>query len=293
MRSGIFTRLLMFCTSFAYSSFVCAEINITDDAGTKHVLLEPTKRIVSLMPHATELLFEIGAGDLVVGAVEYSDFPEAAKKIPRVGGYSALNIEAILALQPDMILAWPEGNRGRELEKLKDLQLPIFVSDPRDFADIVRAMSHFGIITGRQQGAEQAIDRFNQQYQRLKKDYSTQKPLQVFYQVWNAPLMSQNGDTFISRAIELCGGKNIFADLPMTNPQVSIEAILTQNPDVIVASGMGESRPEWLDDWRQYRTLKAVRNNHLVHIPPALLQRPTSRLLQGTSLLCEALQNAR
>ena len=288
MKLWIYTALFMACAQIA-----SAEIRITDDMGTKHVFVAPKKRIVSLMPHTTELLFEIGAGDLVVGAVKYSDFPEAAKKIPRVGGYSALNIEAILALQPDVILAWPEGNRGRELDKLKDLQLPIFVSDPRNFSDIVRAMSDLGIITGRQEGAEQAIARFDQQYQKLKKNYSTQKQLQVFYQVWNAPLMSQNRDTFISRAIELCGGRNIFADLPMVNPQVSIEAILTQNPDVIVASGMGEARPEWLDDWRQYKTLKAVENNHLVHIPPELLQRPTSRLLQGTELLCEALQNAR
>lgn len=288
MKRWVLTSILVFLTSFSF-----AEIRITDDAGSEHILSDTKKRLVSLMPHSTELLFEIGAGDLIVGAVEYSDFPEAAKSIPRVGGYSALNIEAILALQPDMILAWPEGNRGRELEKLKDLNLPLFVSDPRDFHDIARAMAYLGTITGRRQGAQQAIERFNQRYQKLKKDYSSQKPLQVFYQVWNAPLMSQNGDTFISRAIELCGGKNIFADLPMANPQVSIEAILTENPDVIVASGMGQARPEWLDDWRQYKTLQAVQNNHLVHIPPELLQRPTSRLLQGTEILCEALQSAR
>lgn len=270
-----------------------AQIQLVDDAGHEHTLKQPAIRLVSLIPHATELMFEIGAGDLLVGAVEYSDYPAAAQKIPRVGGYSALNIEAILAAQPDMILAWPEGNRGRELHKLRDLNLPIFVTDPRTFDDIARVMGVFGQLTGRLASSEQAIARFQKSYGNLKQQYSEERPLRVFYQIWNAPLMTQNGNTFISRAIEVCGGQNIFADLPMSNPQISIEAVLTADPDVIVASGMGEARPEWLDDWRKFEQLKAVQNKHLVHIPPELLQRPTSRLLQGTELLCKALQQAR
>jgi iron complex transport system substrate-binding protein len=106
-------------------------------------------------------------------------------------------------------------------------------------------------------------------------------------------LMTQNGNTFISRAIELCGGNNIFSDLPMTNPQVSIESILVQNPQVIVASGMGQARPEWLDEWRQYTNLQAVKKNHLFHILPELFQRPTSRFLIGTEQLCQAMAQAR
>ena len=268
-------------------------VSVTDDAGIKHVLTIPAQRVVSLMPHATELLFEVGAGDLIVGAVQYSDYPEAAKAIPRVGGYSALNIEAIVAARPDVIIAWPEGNRGRELEKLKALNLPLFISEPKDFPDIIRALGQLGALTGHDADAKAAIEKFEGKYQQLKSQFSEKEPVSVFYQVWNAPLMSQNGDTFISRAIELCGGRNIFGALPMTNPQVSIEAILVENPDVIVASGMGKARPEWLDDWRQYKTLEAVKRGHLVHIPPALFQRPTSRFLAGTEQLCHAIDRAR
>jgi iron complex transport system substrate-binding protein len=134
---------------------------------------------------------------------------------------------------------------------------------------------------------------FNTKLEFLRKQYSKQEKVSVFYQVWNAPLMTQNGNTFISRAIETCGGVNIFADLPMTNPQVSIESILVQDPQVIVASGMGQARPEWLDDWRQYKTLQAVQKNQLFHILPELFQRPTSRFLLGTEQLCEAMQLAR
>lgn len=273
-------------------------ITVVDDDGIEHVFEQPVKRIVSLMPHATELLFEVGAGDQVVGAVKYSDYPEAAKSIPRVGGYSALNIEAIVALQPELLIAWPEGNRNRELDRLKALGLPIFVSNPREFKDIANALTLYGKITGKEPQAEKALSAFNKKLNYLRSTYSIEEnneleKVSVFYQVWDSPLMTQNGNTFISRAIEICGGENIFADLPMTNPQVSIESILVQDPQVIVASGMGQARPEWLDDWRQYKTLQSVQKNQLYHILPELFQRPTSRFLVGTEQLCKAMQNAR
>ncbi|MFT4776083.1 MAG: iron complex transport system substrate-binding protein [Oleispira sp.] len=275
------------------SSTSNSTIKVIDDEGIEHNFDQPVKRIVSLMPHATELLFEVGAGEHIVGAVQYSDYPEAAKNIPRVGGYSALNIEAIVALQPDLLIAWPEGNRSRELERLKALGLPILVSDPRTFENIANALAVYGKITGKNSQAAMALAAFNEKLTYLRDTYSQQETISVFYQVWNAPLMTQNGNTFISRAIELCGGNNIFSDLPMTNPQVSIESILVQNPQVIVASGMGQARPEWLDEWRQYTTLQAVKKDHLFHILPELFQRPTSRFLIGTEQLCQAMAQAR
>jgi iron complex transport system substrate-binding protein len=278
----------------AYASNVeHSKIIVVDDDDIEHVFDQPLKRIVSLMPHATELLFEVGAGESIVGAVQYSDYPEAAKSIPRVGGYSALNIEAIVALEPDLLIAWPEGNRNRELDRLKALGLPILVSDPREFKDIANALFVYGKITGKDKQAAVAIDAFNKKLTYLRTTYSHQEKVSVFYQVWNAPLMTQNGNTFISHAIEVCGGVNIFAELPMTNPQVSIESILVQNPKIIVASGMGQARPEWLDDWRQYTTLQAVEHNQLYHIAPELFQRPSSRFLLGTEQLCAAIQKAR
>lgn len=288
-----------FITNLALiNSLHASEITVMDDDGVEHVFDQPVMRIVSLMPHATELLFEVGAGDQVVGAVQYSDYPEAAKNIPRVGGYSSLNIEAIVALKPDLLIAWPEGNRNRELDRLKALGLPILVSDPREFNDIAKALTLYGKVTGKEAEAKVAVQGFNRKLNFLRNTYSidehsTEEKVSVFYQVWNAPLMTQNGNTFISRAIEVCGGVNIFSDLPMTNPQVSIESILVQNPQVIVASGMGQSRPEWLDDWRQYKTLQAVQNDQLYHILPELFQRPTSRFLVGTQQLCEAMEAAR
>lgn len=289
----IFSFVLTLLGVFLSINVCASSISIIDDEGIEHTFDQPLQRIVSLMPHATELLFEVGAGDHVVGAVQYSDYPEAAKRIPRVGGYSALNIEAIVALKPDLLIAWPEGNRNRELDRLKALGLPILVSDPREFKDIANALFIYGKITDNNEQAAKAIETFNKKLTYLRNTYSEQEKVSVFYQVWNAPLMTQNGNTFISRAIEVCGGINIFSDLPMTNPQVSIESILIQDPQVIVASGMGQARPEWLDDWRQYKTLQAVEANQLYHIAPELFQRPTVRFLLGTEQLCEAMQKAR
>jgi len=266
---------------------------LIDDAGVSHTFSQPVTRIVSLMPHGTELMFEVGAGDLLVGAVQYSDYPQAAQKIPRVGGYSGLNIEAIAALNPDLLLSWPDGNAARELQRLKQLGFRLFASDPVGYDNIANNLRRFGKLTGREAQANQVARRFMAEVNALQQQYSQRPALSVFYQVWYQPLMTQNKDTFISKAIELCGGRNIFADLSIRAPQVSMESVLVANPDVIVASGMGEARPEWLDDWRDYPHLKAVQSGSLFHIHPDYFHRPTSRFLVGTRLLCEKMEATR
>ncbi|WP_419813052.1 cobalamin-binding protein [Bacterioplanoides sp.] len=270
-----------------------AEFILTDDAGVEHTFDKPVTRIVSLMPHGTELMFEVGAGDLIVGAVKYSDYPEAAKKIPRIGGYSGLNIEAIAALQPDVVLSWPDGNTTRELHRLQQLGFTLFASDPVTYEEIADNLRKFGKMTGLERQGNQAADLFMQEVTHLRDTYSHQTPVSVFYQVWHEPLMTQNGQTFISKAIELCGGKNIYAELEIRAPQISKESVLVSDPDAIVASGMGESRPEWLDGWRQYPHLKSVKSGSLFHIHPEFFQRPTSRFLVGTKELCEKLAISR
>tara|TARA_B100001109_G_scaffold130598_1_gene106224 strand:- start:80469 stop:81356 length:888 start_codon:yes stop_codon:yes gene_type:complete len=270
-----------------------ADIRVVDDAGVAHVLSKPAQRIVTLMPHASELLFAVGAGAQIVGAVDYSDYPAGARDIPRVGGYSGLNIEAIMALNPDLIIAWPEGNNSRDLARLEQLGFELYASGPQTFDDIVTNLASLGRISGHAQQGKQAADDFRQTTAALKARYQHKTRLSVFYQVWHEPLLTQNGSTFISRAIELCGGRNIFADLAIAAPQVSIEAVLAKNPQVIVASGMGESRPEWLDGWRRYKEISAVRTDSLYHIHPDIFHRPTPRFLQGTRILCEDMEKTR
>ena len=281
------------CLTLLFFAASVQALTLTDDAGQPFMLQKPAQRIITLTPHATELMFAVGAGQQVVGAVDYSDYPADAEKIPRVGGYSGLNIEAILALQPDVIIYWPEGNPAREIQRLQQLKMPLYASDPNSFADIVSSLERYGEISGNTAKGQQAAAQFRQRLNALQQRYSGVRTLRVFYQVWHQPLVTQSGDTFISRVLELCGGENIFANLPIRSPQISEEAVLAENPDVIIASGMGEARPEWLDHWRRYAQLKAVKNNHLYHVHPDILHRPTPRLLDGAEQVCRILEQVR
>lgn len=278
-------KLLLGCLSFCVVSSACA-IELRDYLGNQAPLSPPAQRIVTLVPHAAELLFSIGAGDTLVGAVEYTDFPEAAQQIPQVGNYAGLNIEAIVALQPDVIIYWPEGNPARDIERLKQLKMPLFASDPNTFVEIADDIKRFGALTGHGDSSEKVATEFLKKVDELRRANQGKQRVRVFYQVWNQPLLSQNGDTFISRVINLCGGDNIFADLPIKSPQISIEAVLSADPDIILAGANEGQRPEWLDAWQQYDDLSAVKNKQLKTVDADVIHRPTLRLLKAATQVC-------
>ena len=281
-----FLAITLFCPAHA-------DITVRDDTGQVLHFSQAPKRIVSLAPHATELLFEIGAGNRIVGAVAYSDYPEAAKRIPRIGDYQALDMEAIAALRPDVIVAWPSGNTPAQIEKLKQLGLPIFLSEPKRLADISNAMQRLGALTGNSAAAQQTIARFTRQYTALHNAYAGRAPVRMFYQIWNQPIITVSGEQIFGDAIRLCGGENIFAVQPTLTTAVSVEAVLQADPEVIIASGMGAQRPVWLDDWKRWPRLTATRNRQLHFIPADWVSRPTSRLLLGTERLCKLLDGVR
>lgn len=253
-----------------------APIDIVDDQGQALRLAQPARRIVSLAPHITELLYAAGAGDRLVGAVQYSDYPEAAKKLPRVGGYSAVDMEQVIALKPDLVVAWKSGNRNAHLDKLRALGVPVFINEPRRIDDVAKSLAQFGRLAGTGAAGEAAAKAFRARHAALAARYSGRPKLRLFYEAWNRPLMTINGEHLISDVIRLCGGDNVFAKLPMLAPTVDVESVLATQPEVIVASGMGEGRPEWLDDWRQWTRLPAVARGNLFFIPPDLIQRLTA-----------------
>ncbi len=252
-----------------------------------------TLRIVSLAPHLTEMLFEIGAGEQLVGTVNYSNYPQAATEIPQVGGYNRLDLEAILARQPDLIVGWESGNHPAELERLQQLGFELLITEPRRLEDVAKVMERLGKRLGREAVAQQRADHYREQLRQLRERYRQASPISVFYQVWNRPLLTVNGEQIISHVIELCGGENVFADLNGLSPQIGVEAVLERNPQVILASGMDASRPEWLDGWGRYRTLQAVQRGNLYHVEPDILQRHGPRLVLGAAEVCKALQHAR
>jgi iron complex transport system substrate-binding protein len=269
------------------------DIVLQDDTGATVRLSAPARRIVSLAPHATENLYAAGAGDRLVGVVEYSDFPEAAKRVRQVGDFARPDLESIAALKPDLVVIWQSGNISGVLQRLAGLGLTVYQTQPDRLDDIPSNIEKLGRLTGSEGVSKRAATEFRQRLTRLRVRYSQQPPVKVFYQTWHKPLMSVGGNQVISEVIRLCGGDNIFAGLNSKAPNVSLEAVLAANPEAIIASGMGYETPIGLNEWRKWKQLKAVARGNLFHVPADLMQRPTPRLLDGAELLCRDLESVR
>ncbi|WP_455211382.1 cobalamin-binding protein [Kaarinaea lacus] len=272
---------------------VRAEVHVTDDTGQSIRLPHTAQRIVSLAPHITELLYEIGAGENIVGTVEYSDFPQAAKSIRRIGRHNALDLETIVMLKPDIVIAWQSGNPVHHVEKIVDLGIPVYFSEPLQLMDVASTLQRFGRLTGKFDNAQQAQQRFIQRYEQLRGYYQHKPKVRVFYEIWNQPMMSVNGKHIINEVIQLCGGENVFASLAPLTPTVDIESVLQANPEVIIASGVGDAAPPWLGEWDEWPQVAAVKSGHVYHINPDYIHRQTSRILIGAESVCVFLDKAR
>jgi iron complex transport system substrate-binding protein len=279
--------------SFLPLTVARAEVVVKDDEGRTVRLAAPARRVVSLAPHATENLFAAGAGARVVGVVEYSDFPAAAAALPRIGGYSRLDLERILALSPDLIVAWKSGNPKAQIDHLEAAGLKVYFSQPNHIEDVASELERFGVLTGAEATGHAAAAGFRERLADLRRRWSGRPPVRVFYQVWHRPITTVGGKQIISDVIHSCGGINVFSALGPMAPVVSEEAVLAAEPEVIIVGGMGAEHPEWLDPWRKWPKMTPVARENLFSIPPDLLQRHTPRLLEGAERLCAALETAR
>ncbi|HET8800005.1 MAG TPA: cobalamin-binding protein [Marinobacter sp.] len=263
------------------------------DALEREVCLDgAARRIVSLSPGATELLFSASAGNRVVAVSAWSDFPPEAMELPQVGDANRLDLEAIVSLAPDLVVAWVDGNSRSQLERLSDLGIPVFWLAPRTFGDIARAVEDLALLTGQPAVGKARAESFREGVARLEARYAGAPPVRVFYQIWDRPLMTVNREELISKAIALCGGINVFGELPRLVPRISTEAVLAANPEAIITAGQS-GNSQWLEGWKQFPELTAVAAGNLFLEPPDLLARPTLRMLDGTRHLCQTLEQAR
>jgi iron complex transport system substrate-binding protein len=265
---------------------------VRDALNQKVCLAEPAQRIVSLSPGATELLFSAGAGEKVVAVSAWSDYPPEAENLPQVGDSNRLDLEAIVSLAPDLVVAWVDGNSRSQLERLSDLGISVFWLAPRTFDDIAAAVSDLALLTGSLDLGNERAEAFRAEIVKLKAQYADARPVKVFYQIWDQPLMTVNRDELISKAITLCGGVNVFGGLPRLVPRISREAVLEANPEVIITAGSSDDR-QWLEAWREFPGLAAVAAGNLFLEPPDLLARPTLRMADGARHLCQTLEQAR
>ncbi|MDI5889671.1 cobalamin-binding protein [Halomonas rhizosphaerae] len=269
------------------------EVCAIDDTDREVCLAASAERIVALSPGATELLFAAGAGERLVAVVDHSDYPPEAKKLPSVGNHDRLDLERLVALQPDLVIGWVTGNPAEQVERLEGLRVPVFRIEPRTFEGIASALERLSRLAGSEPQGRLAAERFRQELAELAARHADAPPVTVLYQVWDSPLMTVNDEHLIGKVVTLCGGVNVFGGLSRLVPRIDEEAVLAADPEVILAGGRGEENRSWLDAWKRFPELTAVARDNLFFVPPSLLQRPTLRLLEGSRLLCERLEVAR
>lgn len=270
-----------------------AEINLADDTGRTLVLAQPARRVISLAPHMTELMFAAGAGSQVVGTVEYSNYPEAAKAIPRIGDSALLDLERIVALKPDLILVWEHGNAQRQLDKLLNLGIPVFYNQSDRLPQVARSVEKLGRLAGTEAIASKVAGTFVAREAELRERYAARPPVRVFYQIWERPLMTVNNDHLISDVIRLCGGQNVMGELRQLVPVISTEAVLEADPEVIAGATAEPKMRGNLDNWKAWPHVLAVKRDNLFVIHADLISRATPRVLDGVQQMCENLDKAR
>jgi len=268
-----------------------AAITVKDDAGLTVTVARPALRVVSMAPSVTELLFAAGGGSQIVGAVNYSDYPEAAKRIPRIGSNREIDMELLISLKPDLIVAWRHNSSERQIEMVRRLGVPVFQSDPQTLDGIPDAVLRLGQLLGTDAAAKATATQLREQLAGLRTKYANRSPVRTFYQVWDRPLYTLSGKHILTDAMKLCGGENIFDKLTVTAPIVSIESVLQANPEAIIATA--EKNYGGVELWKPYGTLAAVRGNNLFTLDGHLLNRAGPRMVQGTAAMCEVLEQAR
>ena len=266
-------------------------VTVRDDGGNTVTLDRPAMRVISMAPHVTETLFAAGGGSRIVGTVNYSDYPEAAKSIPRIGSNREIDLERVISMKPDLIVAWMHNNSERQIEMVRKLGVPVFLSDPQKLEGIPDNVERLGQLMGTSAVAAPAAAELRKQLASLRTRYAGRPTVRSFYQVWDKPLYTLSGKHIITDALRLCGGENIFDKLAVTAPIVSIESVLQADPEAVF--GTAEKNYGGVNLWKPYSTLTATRNDNLFTVDGNLLNRAGPRMISGTAVLCEKLELAR
>jgi iron complex transport system substrate-binding protein len=284
MRSSCPPRLLLLVAA-------CLAIR-SADAGAREAAEETAshvvaRRIVSLAPHITELVYAAGAGGRLVATVEYSDYPAAARRIPRIGDAFRIDLEQLLVLQPDLVLTWADGTPATVLERLDALGLRHEAVATWRLDDVPRALRRIGALADTAPVAERAAADYTQRLAYLRRSHAGRASRTAFIQIDDRPLYTVNDRHVISEVVALCGGRNVFGALGPLAPQIALEAVLAADPEVILSLVDGVTDP--IAEWRRWPQLRAVRRGAVYSLPADLLTRPTPRILDGAEITCARL----
>ncbi|MGY0216878.1 ABC transporter substrate-binding protein [Endozoicomonadaceae bacterium StTr2] len=250
-------------------------------------------KVISLSPFTTELLFTAGAGSHLIAVDDDSTFPEQARSLPKVASHNSINVEQILRLQPDLIVDGSGYHSSQHMQQLHSLGIPFYSVEIDRLTDIPKSLQKLGQLTDSSAAADKAAAEFMEQYQQLLQQYSDRKTVPVFIQIWTDPLMSVGQDNFINDALKLCGASNIFANTPGSFPQVSMESLLQENPQLILTFGDSSRINEMQSYWSRYTAIPAVAHNRFLIVPHALLATPSPRVIKGVRQLCQTIDTVR
>ncbi|MBU2979624.1 cobalamin-binding protein [Alteromonas sp. C1M14] len=251
------------------------------------------RRLVVLAPHLVESMFAIGAGEQIVATTTHSDYPEQAKSIPQIGNYARLQIEKILQLRPDIVVAWRTGNPAEDLLRLEKYKMPVVYTQPTQLEDVAKEIKLLGELTGRQDKANEVADAYLQRLNHLKAEYQAKQPVTVFYELWSRPLRTVAGSSWLQQQISACGATNIYRDLAEDYPQVSLEDVLAKQPQIIIQpSKHGQSQPDAIN-WQTWPQIPAVTNDFILQPNADKVHRMTTRMLDELELMCRQIDQAR
>ncbi|MHC8398921.1 cobalamin-binding protein [Pseudomonas sp. MDT1-17] len=242
------------------------------------------ERVVSLAPSLSEIVVELDSADLLVGVLDAGERPAELKDLPSVGRYGQLDMEQLLSLKPDLLLLWPGSVGPAQRDQLKRLHIPTYIADPHNLEQLTAQIEAIASQLGRAERGVSLAEQLRQRLDSLRQRYRRDEPLRVFYQVWDRPLYTVGGGQIISDALEVCGARNVFADLTLPAPQVSIEAVLQRNPEVILASDQAQ-----LDAWKAWPQVAAVAQGQLLLVTDKGLERPSGQMIEATAKLCEVI----
>jgi iron complex transport system substrate-binding protein len=289
VKQAIFFCLLLFCATLQ----AAIPFTVTDASGTQVVFATPPQRIISLAPNLTELAYAAGMGSHMVAVTAYSDYPQQAKQLPQVGDAFRLDWERLVALKPDLVLAWGSSLSLRDRATFEKLKLKVLVLEPRRLDDIPKVLRLLGRVAGTEPAAEAAAHAFVQQLDTLRRQYAGRTKVRAYFQIAAAPLLTVNDAHIISDVLRLCGAQNVFAAVPLLTPAISNEALVKENPQVMLAvAATYEQEEETKRIWREL-PLIAVRQGRMAFIHPDLISRSTPRILLGAKRICEQIESAR
>lgn len=275
---------------FLFATFLQGCSPAAEDSAASRDASEPL-RIVTLSPHLAELVFAVGAGELLVGVSAYTDYPEAAKQKPVIGDAFVVDQERLAVLRPDLLLAWQSGTPAHVVDELRQRGYRVETIRTRGLSDVAGALERIGELTGRREKAAQAAAAFTDGIERLSAPYRDAAPIRVFYQVQKRPVYTINGQHYVSELIGNCGGENIFSDLNDLAPLVAVEAVLDRDPEVLMASTDAPEQP--FGEWQRWPGMSANRYGNHFLMPADEIGRATPRLLVAGEAICHALDDAR